>query len=116
MQNFNKSNITHYSKLMQDLWNSFKDLPPEHMWNMNEKGIQLDGGHKNNRKKYYPLHTHKVKNFYWIKSDNLELVTVVECISASGVAMPPSFVLSDGPTLDCTDIDNIGRGVGMNDK
>ena len=46
------------------------------------------------------------KNFFCICSDNLELITVIECISPSGLTIPPSFVLSAGPTpaLDNLDV------------
>ena len=56
----------------------------------------MGGGRKNSSRKYFRLHTLKRDNFYRLKSDNLELVTVVECISAAGAALPPSFVLSKG--------------------
>jgi hypothetical protein len=35
--------------------------------------------------------------FYHIRSDNLELMMVIECISPSGLSVPLSFVLSSGP-------------------
>ena len=46
------------------------------------------------------------KNFFRVRSNNLELVTVIECISPSGLTIPPSFVLSAGPTpaLDNLDV------------
>jgi hypothetical protein len=43
-----------------------------------------------------------------MKSDNLELVTIIESISAAGSSMPPAFVLSDGPVPDCCDLEGIG--------
>ena len=51
----------------------------------------------------------KKKNVYHIKSDNLELATIVECVSAAGIAMLPSFVLTEGPLPDCTDVKILGR-------
>jgi hypothetical protein len=85
----------------------FDGIPPEHQWNMDEKGVQLGGGRKNSSTKFYSLKSHKVR--YGIKDENLELVTIVECISAAGIVMPPSFILSDGPMPDWTDLPGVGR-------
>jgi hypothetical protein len=35
--------------------------------------------------------------FYRIRLDNLELMTVIECVSPSGLSVPPSFVLLSRP-------------------
>jgi hypothetical protein len=64
---------------------------------MDEKGIQFGGGRKN-AKKYFHISSMKRGNFYRVRSDNLELMTVIECVSPSGLTIPPSFILSDGPT------------------
>jgi hypothetical protein len=67
------------------------NIPWEHVWNMDEKGIQLGGGRKGSIHYLFPRHLrHKVR----LTSDNLELVTIVECVSATGVAMPPGFIFS----------------------
>src|SRR6266851_8400261 len=80
--------------------------PPEHVWNIDEKGIQFGGGRKC-LKKYYHLRSLKKCKFYRVRSDNLELMTIIECISPSRLSVPPSFVLSSGcvpsfPTLSST--------------
>ncbi|KAI0249649.1 hypothetical protein BJV78DRAFT_1324755 [Lactifluus subvellereus] len=62
---------------------------------MDKKEIQLGGGHKHSKNYYHP-HTLKKSKFYRIRSGNLELVTVIECISAGGTSMPPSSILSHG--------------------
>lgn len=110
-QNFNKAAITHYFELCQKLKDDHPDLPPEHMWNMDEKGIQMGGGRKNSRRKFYHLRSLRQKNLYRIRSDNLELVTVVECVSAAGALMPVSFILADGPKPNCMEVSGIGRYV-----
>ena len=76
---------------------------------MDEKGIQLGGGRKNNGRTY--MYFRDQRNQYKISSDNLELVTVIECISAAGASTPPAFVLSDGPTpnLSKLPVDSISR-------
>ena len=61
---------------------------------MNKKGIQMGGGCKNNGTKYIFLHVHT--DFYWQQSDNLELVTVIECGNAAGVMIWLHFVLKEG--------------------
>jgi len=101
-QNFNPANVGGYFKLLQDLFTTYPNLPPEHIWNMDEKGVQFGGGRKN-AKKYFHLHSLKKSNFYHIRSDNLELMTIIECVSPSGLTIPPSFILSDGPVPVPTD-------------
>ena len=102
-QNFNPMNIGGYFKLLQDLFTTYPNLPPEHIWNMDEKGVQFGGGRKN-AKKYFHLCSLKKSDFYRIRSDNLELMTVIECVSPSGLAVPPTFILSDGPTPVPTEV------------
>jgi hypothetical protein len=92
-QNFNPTNVRHFYKLLKDIYDAFPSLPPEHVWNMDEKGVQFGGGRKRS-KKYYHLRSMKRSKFYRIRSDNLELMTVIECVSPSGLSVPPSFVLS----------------------
>ncbi|GJJ10780.1 hypothetical protein Clacol_005008 [Clathrus columnatus] len=96
-------NCQHLTKEQEDTL--YDGIPPQHIWNMDEKGIQMGGGRRNGGKKYLFLQQHR--NRYHISSDNLELVTVIECVSASGIIMPPSFVLSDGPLPDLRKVDNI---------
>jgi hypothetical protein len=103
-QNFNSTNVAGYFDLLKSVYDSFPTLPPEHIWNMDEKGLQLGGGRKRT-KKYYHLKTLKKSKFYRVRSDNLELVTVIECISPSGLSIPPSFVLSSGPTPALLELD-----------
>jgi len=76
---------------------------------MDEKGIQMGGGRKNSRRKYLFLKHKKQK--YHIQSDNLELVTVIECISAVGEVVPPFFYLQKGslPNLHGLDDDQWER-------
>ena len=92
-QNFNRSNVTAFYSLVQKVRDEYPGLPPEHIWNIDEKGVQLGRGRKQS-KKYYTLKRLKHSIFYRICSDNLELVTIIECISAAGVCVPPTFILS----------------------
>jgi hypothetical protein len=91
-QNFNASNIKHFFGLVKTIFDAHPNLSAKHIWNMDEKGLQLGGGRKQRRKFFRPA-SMKQSNFYRIRSDNLELVTIIECISPSGLSIPPSFVL-----------------------
>jgi len=82
-------------------------IPPEHHWNMDEKGNQMGGGRKNSGTKF--ILSAEDSDQYRVHSDNLELVTIIECISAAGAKMPPWFVLSEGPAPDIRDLkDKVG--------
>ena len=104
-QNFNLTNVTHFYKLLKNIYNVYPNLPPEHIWNMDEKGVQFRGGRKHS-KKYFHLQSLKRCKFYRIHLDNLELMTVIECISPSSLSVPPSFVLSSGPIPSFPDLSN----------
>ncbi|KAF8595941.1 hypothetical protein BDV93DRAFT_528355 [Ceratobasidium sp. AG-I] len=62
---------------------------------MDEKGIQIGGGKKGGGRKF--ICGRKQRASVKLRNSNLELVTVVECISADGEALPPSFILSGEP-------------------
>jgi hypothetical protein len=53
-QNFNLTNVTHFYKLLKDIYDAYPNLPPKHIWNMDEKGVQFGGGRKRS-KKYFHL-------------------------------------------------------------
>jgi hypothetical protein len=106
---FNKAIVTDFFEKWQALLDEHGGIPPEHIWNMDEKGIQLGGGCKNLGNKF--IYFRNSKERYQISSDNLELVTILECISAAGGEIPPSFVLTDGgvPDLRSLDVNSWGR-------
>ena len=66
------------------------DIPPENIWNMDEKGFQEGGGRKRNGEKVILLH--HSRSCYKAKSDGLQLVTVIECVNAAGEKMPPGVI------------------------
>jgi len=104
-KNFNETVIQDYFDQMEHLHARFPGgIPPQHIWNMDEKGIQMGGGRKNSGKKYLFL-KHK-KHKYIIRSDNLELVTIIECVSATGEVVPPSFCLQEGSWPDLRELDD----------
>jgi hypothetical protein len=71
------------------------NIPPRNEYNMDEKGVQIGGGKKGSGRKF--ICGRKQRASIRLRSTNLELVTVVECISADGEALPPSFILSGEP-------------------
>jgi hypothetical protein len=90
-QAFNRTNIRHHFDLFAKVMKEH-NISMRNLYNMDEKGVQLGGGRKNHGSKFIcgqDQHTN-VK----LRSSNLELVTVVECISADGASIRPSFVLS----------------------
>jgi len=104
-KNFNEAIIRDYFNKMEDLHARFPGgIPPQHIWNMDKKGIQMGGGRKNIGKKYLYLKHKKQK--YQIRSDNLELVTIIECVSAAGEVVPPSFCLQEGSWPDLRELDD----------
>ncbi|EGO19009.1 hypothetical protein SERLADRAFT_352940, partial [Serpula lacrymans var. lacrymans S7.9] len=104
--NFNKHTVQDYFEKQRQINETFNGIPPEHKWNMDEKGIQMGGGRKNSGSKFYFDRTKK--DVYRVSSDNLELITVIECILAAGICMKPSFILKDGPFPDVRGLESIG--------
>jgi hypothetical protein len=104
-KNFNETVIKNYFDQLEHLHARFPGgIPPQHIWNMDEKGIQMGGGRKNLGKKHLFLKQKKYK--YIIRSDNLELVTIIECVSAAGEVVPPSFCLQEGSWPDLHELDD----------
>ncbi|KIJ56081.1 hypothetical protein M422DRAFT_150437, partial [Sphaerobolus stellatus SS14] len=75
-------------------------IPARNIFNFDEKGIQLGGGRKNIRTKY--IFSATDVNRYVKKSDNLVLVTILECVSAARKSCPPTFFIYSFLRL-CTD-------------
>jgi hypothetical protein len=98
----NKAVIMDYMAKLRDIDEEYDGIPPGHYWNMDEKGVQLGGGRNGGKKKF--MFMKDIRDKYRIKSDSLELVTVIECVSAAGESMPPAFVLSQGPQPDLCDV------------
>ncbi|KAG1840558.1 hypothetical protein F4604DRAFT_1598800, partial [Suillus subluteus] len=105
-QNFNRTTVGNYFNMRKEVDDRYNKIPPEHNWNMDEKGNQMGGGRKGDGTKY--IFWIEDKEQYRMHSDNLELVTILECVNAAGTAMPPFLVLSDGPVADHGDIEGIG--------
>lgn len=68
------------------------NIPIENVYNMDEKGVQRGGGRKASQRKYFIPRTKRPA--YKKRSANLELTTIIECVSADGTALRPGFVFS----------------------
>ncbi|EGN93341.1 hypothetical protein SERLA73DRAFT_64001, partial [Serpula lacrymans var. lacrymans S7.3] len=73
------------------------EIPWENVYNMDEKGIQLGGGRKSNGHHFF--FSRDGRQNYKIHGGTLELVTVIECISAVSSSIPPKFIFA-GMTVD----------------
>jgi hypothetical protein len=81
--------VDEYFVLLEDYIKEY-GIPPENIWNMYEKGVQLGGGRKNVGVKYI-LSRHE-RSSQKVASAELELVTMVECVNAVGDRMKPGVV------------------------
>jgi len=87
----NPAAVKKHFDLLEQLM-SEHDFPPENIYNMDEKGIQLGGGRgKRPRKVIKFVRTKSVRRIS--TAENMELVTVVECIAADGGALRPTMIL-----------------------
>ena len=92
-QAFNEAVVTRHFELLESLIVG-QSIPPENIYNEDEKGIQLGGGRKNLPLQY--IFSKEDRDKYVVRSDSLILVTLLEAVSADGVAVPPLFVLPGG--------------------
>ncbi|EGO28488.1 hypothetical protein SERLADRAFT_346477, partial [Serpula lacrymans var. lacrymans S7.9] len=89
--------------VVQDFFRQFEavieehDIPWENVYNMDEKGIQLGGGRKSNGRLFFFCRYDRQN--YRIHGGNLELVTVIECVSAIGGNILPGFIFA-GAIID----------------
>ena len=72
---------------------------------MDEKGCQMSGGRQGSGMKF--IFTAEDKEHYCLHSDNLELVTIIECVSIAGTMMLPAFILKDGPVAHHSNIEGV---------
>lgn len=86
---FNRANMDSYFDGLKVIVRKFK-IKPSNWHNMDEKGGQLGGGRKSGGHKY--IYSKSAKSMPRLKSDDLELVTIIECICADGTSLPPGFV------------------------
>ncbi|PPR04183.1 hypothetical protein CVT24_010776 [Panaeolus cyanescens] len=110
-KNFNPTTVSEFFDIIEKLEEQYGAIPKEHIWNMDEKGIQMGGGRKRVKEKHYFLRYRK--NRYRNKSDNLELVTVIDCMSAAGVTAPTKMILKQGVLPSVGDVKGLAKPVEM---
>ena len=88
-QCFNRATIDdHFCQLGEVL--DAKGIPWANVYNMDEKGCQQGGGRKMQAIKYLIPCNRRPR--YKLRSANLELVTIIECVSADGESLLPGFI------------------------
>lgn len=107
-QAFNVTNVhDHFLKL--DTMFKKLNIKWKNMYNMDEKGLQVGGGRKCTGVKY--IFGRRDQAMYKIRSDNLELVTVIECVAADGGALKPTFIFKGNASMDMAWLE-VDEGVG----
>ncbi|KAJ2984967.1 hypothetical protein NUW54_g10310 [Trametes sanguinea] len=101
---FNRHTVDDYFKKLKAVIDEY-NIPWSHVYNMDEKGIQRGGGRRLQRIKYFVPRGRRVN--YKLRSNNLELITIIECISADGRALLPGFIFAGNqvPSDALKDID-----------
>jgi transposase len=90
-RNFNPSVVSRHFHLLGEFLKKY-DIPPENMYNMDEKGIQLGGGRKLDGTRY--IFSQDQRNRVKTQGASLELVTTIECVAADGSNLKPCFVFT----------------------
>ena len=85
---FNEATVERHFELVRQVMEEH-GIPWSHVYNMDEKGIQR-GGHKEHQYKYFVPASRR--STYKLRSANLELVTVIECVRADGESLKPTFI------------------------
>jgi hypothetical protein len=68
------------------------------MYNVDEQGIQRGGSRKRGRKKFFM--GRKDIEHYKLRSENQELVTIIDCVCADGNKLVPTFIFSGNNTFN----------------
>ncbi|THU83132.1 DDE-domain-containing protein, partial [Dendrothele bispora CBS 962.96] len=89
---FNYTTVNRHFELLKSVLDE-NDIPWENVYNMDEKGIQLGGGRRGSQEKYF--FDSEDQMMYRLQSDDLQLVTIIDCVGADGTAeIKPCFVFS----------------------
>ncbi len=87
-QAFNEPTVERHFELLRQVMEEH-NIPWEHVYNMDEKGIQR--GRRSGEQEKYILHRSE-RPTYKLRSANLELITVIECVRADGETLKPAFI------------------------
>ena len=87
-QSFNFNAVNKLFEILDVVMKQY-GIPWSLVLNTDEKGLQTGSQKINQKKCLVPL---KTPNTVKIQSDNLQLVTIIECVTAEGVVFDPAFV------------------------
>ncbi|KAI0367060.1 hypothetical protein BV20DRAFT_1055052 [Pilatotrama ljubarskyi] len=90
-QAFNRHTVDNHFKKLKAIIDEYK-IPWSHVYNMDEKGIQHGGARRLQRIKYFVPRGRRVN--YKLRSNNLELMTIIECVSADGGNILLGFIFA----------------------
>lgn len=93
---FNQPTVEKHFRELQEIKEKY-NIKVENTYNMDEKGIQLGGGRNGDTSKAFFSVDDTTR--YKIRSDDLELVTIIECVSADGTSLTPGFIFA-GATFE----------------
>jgi hypothetical protein len=84
--NVNPTLVGEFYDILEEVIHKY-NIPPENLYNMDEKGIQLGIGSK-----VAAFVDRDQRNLYSVEDGNRELVTIIETVSADGFALKPSVI------------------------
>ncbi|KAF9642274.1 hypothetical protein BDM02DRAFT_3105863 [Thelephora ganbajun] len=87
-QAFNFTAVNELFELLDAVMKAY-NIPWRLVLNTDEKGLQSGSQKVDQKKCLVPL---EVPNMVRLQSDNLQLVTVIKCVTAEGVAFDPAFI------------------------
>ena len=88
-QCFNRAAISEHFVQLQTVLDT-KRIPWQNVYNMDEKGCQRGGGRRMQAIKYFVPRDRRPQ--YKLRSANLELITIIECVCADGSDVKPGFI------------------------
>ncbi|KAH7101640.1 hypothetical protein BKA62DRAFT_618504 [Auriculariales sp. MPI-PUGE-AT-0066] len=93
-ENFTKEAVLTHFRNLAYIINKY-NIPPENWYNSDEKGVQMGGGRNSDPRKF--IFSKADLRKYRLKSDNLELVTIIETTCADGTdCINPCFIGQPG--------------------
>lgn len=90
---FNPTTVSEHFQGLREVLDKYQ-FKAHNIYNMDEKGCQMGGGRTRSNKKAFFAHDDQAR--YQLRSDELELVTILECVSADGTSIAPGFIFAGG--------------------
>ncbi|KIJ50752.1 hypothetical protein M422DRAFT_159282 [Sphaerobolus stellatus SS14] len=102
---FNATTANAHFTLLTDVIKQYR-IPPENIYNMDKKGIQIGSGKKASMIKRIFIKGDKSR--YVLKGDSMLLVTIIEAVCADGTACPPCIIMPVGETGEWISVSSLG--------